>query len=250
MTLVYAANPLPFAELPVAMNFPLNQTHRLPAPALLREDPVILHYHDRVDRDGLLLSAPYPLAQARIHELNERLRTSEPPRIAAHPHSGTDMHLAQHTLSEHTHDIPSPMPFIIGADQRSTMALGLALGSHPELAMLPATHMIPEVARACQRASRPAERFFEHVMQHAHWPDSQIDQAIVREAIMSLEPFTVGDGLRVIYRTYAAHAGKPRYGDTTTSYCQYAEQIQALLPEARYPDIICDNPACMRRRSQ
>ena len=90
MTLVYTANPLPFAELPAAMNFTLNQTHRLPAPALLREDPVILHYHDRVDSEGLLLPAPYPLAQNRIQQLNERLRAIGRPRPAASIHSGVD----------------------------------------------------------------------------------------------------------------------------------------------------------------
>ena len=51
MTLTYIADPVPFAQLPVAMNFPLHQTERHPAEALLREDPVILHYHDRAYRN-------------------------------------------------------------------------------------------------------------------------------------------------------------------------------------------------------
>jgi hypothetical protein len=87
MSLVYLSNPLPFSELPAAMNFPLHQTHRLPAPALLREDPVILHYHDRVDGDGLLLPVPYPLAQNRVRQLNERLRATMDSPLAASIHS-------------------------------------------------------------------------------------------------------------------------------------------------------------------
>src|SRR5690349_9825455 len=101
---------------------------------------------------------------------------------------GTDMHLDQHNSPERARDMHPPMPFIIGADQHSAMALGLTLGSHPELAMLPATHMIPDVARVCQRASRPAERFVEHVAQHTHWPDFQIDRETLRKLVMSLEP--------------------------------------------------------------
>jgi hypothetical protein len=96
MTLTYIADPLPFAELPVAMNFPLHQIGRRPAEALLREDPVILHYHDRVDAEGLLLAVPYPLAQARVEQLNERLRASRRLQPAA---DRTDQLLAQSPAS-------------------------------------------------------------------------------------------------------------------------------------------------------
>jgi hypothetical protein len=241
MTLVYITNPLPFSELPAAMNFPLNQTHRLPAPALLREDPVILHYHDRVDSDGLLLPVPYPLAQARIQQLNERLRAVGPPRpTAASIHPSIHERPAQSDERERGVDEIPPAPFIIGSGCSGATLLRLMLDSHPELAILPETHFIPDITRACQRASHPAERFVEYLTQHAHWPDFQIDAGALREMVLSLDPFTAGDGLRSFYRAYAARFGKPRYGDKTPVYCLCAEQIQALLPEARFIHLIRD----------
>ena len=96
MALTYIAAPLPFAELPVAMNFPLHQTGQRPSAAMVHEDPVILHYHDRLDADGLLLPVPYPLAQARIEQINARLRGNEPLRqisvcITGMHHSGISL---------------------------------------------------------------------------------------------------------------------------------------------------------------
>jgi hypothetical protein len=74
LALAFISNPLPFDELPVEMNFPLHLTH-IKAPVEMAEaDPVILHYHDLVDSEGYLLPSPYPLAQKRIEDFNERLR--------------------------------------------------------------------------------------------------------------------------------------------------------------------------------
>jgi len=79
-SLAHAACPVPFAEPPVAFNYPLHMTHLERPPEVLAGDPVVLHYHDLVDGDGCLLPSPYPRAQARIAALNRRLReeTGEP----------------------------------------------------------------------------------------------------------------------------------------------------------------------------
>ena len=230
MALVYLSGDMPFRELPVAMNFPLNQTDRLPAPALLHEDPVILHYHDGVDSEGLLLPVPYPLAQKRIEQLNRRLREAGAAR-APQPSPAVP--------TPHGVNMP-PMPFVIGSGRSGTTLLRLMLDSHPALAIPPETHFIPDLVRACQRAAHPAERFVETLTQHERWPDFQIDAAVLREAIMALEPFTLGDGLRVFYQAYAARFGKQRYGDKTPPYSLCAEQIQALLPEAHFIHLIRD----------
>ena len=77
LSLALAAHPVPYAEAPAALNFPLHMKPQ-PAPAvLLDSDPAILHYHDEVDADGRLLPCPYPRAQARIEQLNRRLREAD-----------------------------------------------------------------------------------------------------------------------------------------------------------------------------
>ena len=225
MALTYLADPLPFAELPVAMNFPLHQTGRRPSEAMLREDPVILHYHDRVDADGLLLPVPYPLAQARAEQLNQRLRASLPAR--------PEPALAQ----------PAPLPFVVGAGRSGAKLLGEVLASHPDLALLPAIGYIPALAQACQRASRPAERFVEWLVRHPRWAEFQVGAQELRAAISALEPFGVGAGLRALYRLYAAGQGKPRCGDATAANGLHAGQIAALLPEARFVQIVRAGPA-------
>ena len=74
LSLALAARPTPFAAASPALNFPLHMTHLSDAAALRAIDPVILHYHERVDDRGRLLPTAYPRAQARIDALNRRLQ--------------------------------------------------------------------------------------------------------------------------------------------------------------------------------
>lgn len=84
LTLAYAEAPLPFAELPIAMNFPLlrKRTLRTPQSPIVQAhcdcDPVIIHYRHRVNADGSIANvANSPFVQARIHRFNYRLRNDE-----------------------------------------------------------------------------------------------------------------------------------------------------------------------------
>ena len=74
LALAFIGNPVPFQELPVGMNFPLHLTNMETPLEMAEADPVILHYHDLVDPSGYLLPSPYPLAQKRIEDFNNRLR--------------------------------------------------------------------------------------------------------------------------------------------------------------------------------
>jgi hypothetical protein len=74
LPLALAAHPVPVAEAPVEINFPLHLTHIPPPQPMLDADPAILHYHKLVDADGFLLPCPYPRAQERIEIFNRRLR--------------------------------------------------------------------------------------------------------------------------------------------------------------------------------
>jgi hypothetical protein len=76
LSLALAACPVPFRKAPLELNFPLNQTVYEPSPVILAADPVILHYHERVDDAGRILPVPYPKAQKRIEAFNRRLETT------------------------------------------------------------------------------------------------------------------------------------------------------------------------------
>lgn len=73
LALALASAEIPYKELPIEMNFPLHLTALKKAKMLKRLDPVILHYHDRIDVSGYLQPSPYRKAGKRIRTFNERL---------------------------------------------------------------------------------------------------------------------------------------------------------------------------------
>jgi hypothetical protein len=207
--------PTPFEELPVALNFPLNQTQVPPTPEMLTCDPVILHYHNAMEAQGYLRPTAYPLAQERIRRFNARLAAERRRRAG-------------------------PMAFCIGASDSGTTPLRTLLNRHPDLAMAPETHFIPEVARGCRLASDPAGHFVEAVVGHQRWPDFGLDAGRFRERVAEIEPFDVGEALRIFYQLYAEQFGKRRGADETPIYALHVEEIQQLLPEARFVHVIRD----------
>lgn len=80
LSLALATTPAPFREAPLALNFPLHLSHLDSTAELLETDPAIVHYHDRVASDGLLLPTPYPRAQRRVEQLNERIALGDDSR--------------------------------------------------------------------------------------------------------------------------------------------------------------------------
>ena len=54
------------------------------------------------------------------------------------------------------------------------------------------------------------------------------------------DPLTAGDAARSFYEAYAAHVGKPRWGDKSPPYTWKAKRIQRALPEAQFIHLIRD----------
>ena len=52
----------------------------------------------------------------------------------------------------------APAPFIVGVSRSGTTSLRLALEAHPELAIPPETHFVPELIEACQTSAATAEQ--------------------------------------------------------------------------------------------
>ena len=70
MTLAMAADPVPFGELPLGLNYPV----RFVPPAGDRAGvvPVILHHHHWLDHHGCLRPSPFPPVQDAIERYNRR----------------------------------------------------------------------------------------------------------------------------------------------------------------------------------
>jgi hypothetical protein len=74
LSLAFAAQPVPFQELPLSMNFPTHFERLFSLPEMQACDPIIIHYHDRVNANGQLESIPCPGPQVRIQQFNEQLQ--------------------------------------------------------------------------------------------------------------------------------------------------------------------------------
>ncbi len=85
LALAVAARAIPYREAPAALNLPIHMPQLARTPELLATEPVILHYHGRVDADGFLLHAGYPRVDARIDAFNARQRVERSPLPAPAP---------------------------------------------------------------------------------------------------------------------------------------------------------------------
>jgi hypothetical protein len=74
LTLAYFKNPVPFSELPLELNCPIPEDSPRVMDAVKTCDPVIIHYHNRTDRDGLIISNSNPHAGERINAFNEKVK--------------------------------------------------------------------------------------------------------------------------------------------------------------------------------
>jgi Sulfotransferase family len=132
-----------------------------------------------------------------------------------------------------------PAPFIVGVSRSGTTLLRLMLDAHPQLAIPPETHFIPELVEACERGAGP-EQAVELLTGHRRWPDFRLDRDELLRRLRALDPFTASDALRAFYGCYADRAGKPRWGDKTPHYTRRMPLIARVLPEARFIHLIRD----------
>lgn len=114
------------------------------------------------------------------------------------------------------------------------------LDAHPDLAIPPETHFIPDMTLKYGEAVNPRECFLQTIMSRPRWPDFHIDGELLKQRIADINPFNLSDALRAFYRMYAERFGKPRWGDKTPPYIVSMSLIQKLLPEARFIHIIRD----------
>jgi hypothetical protein len=150
------------------------------------------------------------------------------------------------------------MPIIIGVPRSGTTLLRFMLDAHPDLAIPPETgflsensarrHAYSKLLRAA-RLTR-AENFISREdlfltvtgfpFNRANWKEFNLSASAFRSKLHEIEPFDWAEGFRAFYRMYAAHQGKPRYGDKTPLYCEHIDAITQLLPEAHFIHILRD----------
>lgn len=132
-----------------------------------------------------------------------------------------------------------PSPFIVGVGRSGTTMLRLMLDAHPQLAIPPETHFVPDLIAAIDDGVGPEEAV-EVMRSVRQWGDLQIEGDEVLARFRSLPRFDSGAALRAFYEIYAERQGKPRWGEKTPAYVRSMRQIERVLPEARFIHVIRD----------
>src|SRR3954454_2013220 len=107
-----------------------------------------------------------------------------------------------------------PAPFVVGIARSGTTLLRLMLDAHPELAIPPETHFLPQVVRA-ERNGADTDGLIGVITEHRRWPDFGLDEGELRARAGDSGASGV---LRAFYGLYAEKEGKPRWGDKSTNY--------------------------------
>jgi Sulfotransferase family len=133
----------------------------------------------------------------------------------------------------------APAAFIVGVSCSGTTSLRVALDAHPQLAIPPETHFVPELIETCRAGAEP-EQVVQLLAGEPHWPLFGVNPAAVRERLPAAGPVKPRAALRAFYGAYAASRGKPRWGDETAGYLHAIRLIAGALPEARFVHVIRD----------
>jgi hypothetical protein len=137
-------------------------------------------------------------------------------------------------------DDEQPAPFVVGVGRSGTTLLRLMLDSHPELAIPPETHFLPElIARFDGSVPAPAD-LVDAVKSHAGWRDFGLAEGELG-SIFAAAGDGPEDAIRAFYAAYAARHGKARWGDKTPVYIESIATIGTVLgSQARFIHLIRD----------
>jgi hypothetical protein len=150
------------------------------------------------------------------------------------------MSLLRRNHSQPSAAAPPPAPFVVGVGRSGTTLLRMMLDAHPDLAIGPETHFVPDLIRASRGRRGSPERALRAIVESRRWGDFDLDAGELEARLRGLDPFGPAGALRAFYALYAESQGKPRWGDKTPVYVTKMREIAATLPEARFVHLIRD----------
>jgi len=153
-----------------------------------------------------------------------------------------------------------PVPFIVGVGRSGTTLLRLMLDSHPDLAIPPETHFVPELIGLFKAASSQANlprveaaggsqanppvvephEVVEVITSGRHWGDFGLEEDVLLERLSAVGPDDAAGAIRAFFELYAEREGKPRWGDKTPIYVKHMREIENEIPEARFIHLVRD----------
>jgi hypothetical protein len=133
-----------------------------------------------------------------------------------------------------------PVPFLVGANRSGTTLLRLMLDAHPELAIPPETHFVPELIKLLDADGGSPEAALRLINAQREWKDFGFSEGELLERLRALPRLDAEAVIRAFFGAYAQRHGKPRWGDKTPAYMMHMKAIQRTIPEARFIHLIRD----------
>lgn len=133
------------------------------------------------------------------------------------------------------------VPFIVGVGRSGTTLLRLMLDAHPDLAIPPETHFVPDIIKAASsQANLPVDDVLDLITSGRHWGDFGLEEEALRERLETDEPLDAAGAIRAFFELYAERHDKPRWGDKTPIYVKDMAAIESVIGEARFIHLIRD----------
>jgi hypothetical protein len=126
---------------------------------------------------------------------------------------------------------------LLGVSRSGTTLLRVILDRSPGVAIPDESFFVPLLARRHGKAI-DAERFLDDVARIPTIRQWGVPVADVAARVRS--GMSTGEAIAAIYETYAALAGKPRWGDKTPMYMRHLPLLDELFPNAQYVHLIRD----------
>ncbi len=133
-----------------------------------------------------------------------------------------------------------PVPFIVGVTRSGTTLLRLMLDAHPDLAIPPETHFVPQLIRTAKKRGVSCEEVHGVVTGHRQWGDFDLDSGELLRRYCALEKIDPETTMRAFFELYAEGQGKPRWGDKTPNYVKRMKAIERWIPEAHFVHMVRD----------
>jgi glycosyltransferase involved in cell wall biosynthesis len=147
---------------------------------------------------------------------------------------------AHERIADHHPNKKPPAPFIVGSGGCGAALLRSMLDRHPLLAVPPETHLPYKLIARMGNGVGARKRFVNKMLENPRWAEFQLDAEHFRREILAMPRFTVSDGLRFFYASYAYRFRKPRWGESTPIYLEFVDKIARILPEAKFIHLIRD----------
>jgi hypothetical protein len=138
----------------------------------------------------------------------------------------------------------NPYLFVVGCPRSGTTLLRRMLDAHPELAITPETHWVPEWFEKRPGVNRNGDvtpELVQSLLESDRFKKLKLgDDDKVWELFEDGEPVSYARLVERIYELFGSRRGKPLVGDKTPGYTKAVPTLHRLFPWARFVHLIRD----------